>query len=980
MRNQVHLNILLILLLSVTILVAQEKHFRAFTVDNGLAGNMVYNGYEDDKGFLWFCTESGVSRFDGTTFTNFTTLDGLSDNDVLGVFGDNEGRIWFKCFNQRPCFYLNGKIYNDKNFDELKKIESYSWYSQYVDKDVVWFPGDKVIYKFSHNKVEKLPFLYSNTFNILTLIDSNLIILDCDRVYQYNIYTNEVKIQNIIMPSLINSINTVVKFSNKKFGYFSFNGDQSSLVMYEYKNNTVNQIFNKVFDKTIYLMNEVYKTNQLWLSYNDNTSELYTIKDNTIVLEEQFKFNTRSSGLMVDVQGNKWFTLLGQGIRLLSKNHSSNISFNNIASLSTFLSVNGIGDEVYCGSDNGELIKINKNLQCEKIHYLKNTTNIKISHITIDKLNKIWINTDRNNVILDGSKTTIINELCKRLGSIKDVQLDSKTKNILISTHGGSYLIDSVGQNIIVKLNDKRTVSISGSKEDLIWIACIDGLYSYTNNQLQFEKSLSDSIGCRILKLRIDNRDILWVATNSNGVFGIRNKKILYHLTQNDGLNSNICKKIYVDKFQDVWVITNKGLSRIQLKGDRIFRVNKYNDKNCLLDNDVNAIYVSDTKVYIASGKGVCYFDNRIINSSSTFPLYINYIETNLHNRVYNPDKVVVSYLNNSITINFSGLSFLSGGEITYKYKISELNNDFLVTTNNSVTYNELQPGTYHFIVEAIDVFGNKSAKSVPLTITITPAWYQTFLFKMLLYLLAISLLIGLVYYFTRRNLNKKQKENELKQLISKLELEAIRSQINPHFIFNCLNAVQNSIFKENYEQASYFINKFATLMRKTLELSKESYISIEEEYDFINNYMEVEKFRMNDKFTYKINIDSKLDKTKSIIPAFILQPFIENAINHGVKYLSDEIGRITISFALTNNNLEIVVEDNGIGVNASKEIQRKSSSRHSSQGMNIIMRRAESLNNIYDNNITIVTQDKSDISVDLRGTKTTITLKLNYD
>jgi LytS/YehU family sensor histidine kinase len=355
-------------------------------------------------------------------------------------------------------------------------------------------------------------------------------------------------------------------------------------------------------------------------------------------------------------------------------------------------------------------------------------------------------------------------------------------------------------------------------------------------------------------------------------------------------------------------------------------------------------------------------------------------VEVNQHKIYRLNDKIDLTHLENNISINVSGLSFLSGGDITYRYKIVELNDAFLTTKNNAINYNELQPGIYHFMIEAVDVFGNKSNTSAQFTFEVKPAWYQTFIFKFFIYTFLILMLIGFVYFFTKQKLDKKRKEEDLKQLISKLELEAIRSQINPHFIFNCLNAIQNSIFKGEYEQASHYINRFAVLMRKTLELSKESYISIEEESEFIKNYMDVEKYRMNDKFDYSIIVDSQLDKMNAIIPAFILQPFIENSINHGIKYLKGEKGLIVLSFEKVSNQLIITIDDNGIGLNASKEIQRNSSSKHSSQGMDLIRRRAETLNNLYDKNITIEIKDKSDIRINERGTRTVITLNLNND
>jgi LytS/YehU family sensor histidine kinase len=274
-------------------------------------------------------------------------------------------------------------------------------------------------------------------------------------------------------------------------------------------------------------------------------------------------------------------------------------------------------------------------------------------------------------------------------------------------------------------------------------------------------------------------------------------------------------------------------------------------------------------------------------------------------------------------------------------------------------------------------VFGNKSVRPAHVQFTILPEWYQLLWLRWLAAMVFFALAVFVSVRYAMASEKRKRLQSELKQTISRLELEAIHLQINPHFIFNCLNAIQNAIHKNNTERASYFINRFAKLMRKALMLSKESFITIDEEYSFINNYLEVEQLRHNGAFDYRVEIDPGLDANATYVPAFILQTFIENSINHGVRYLKGEKGEIVLRFVKTDK-LEIHLDDNGIGIVASKVINQNSLSQHSSKGLELMHARVDSLNKLYHRNIEIRITDKSERNKEEHGTEVVISLNLS--
>lgn len=467
----------------------------------------------------------------------------------------------------------------------------------------------------------------------------------------------------------------------------------------------------------------------------------------------------------------------------------------------------------------------------------------------------------------------------------------------------------------------------------------------------------------------------MWVGTSTNGIFVVQNNIVLFHFTSGDGLTSDIIKNIFIDQHDAAWVSTNLGVSYIRTK-ETAFSIKRYNDKNNLVDNNVNDILVVNDTVYVVSSTGISYFKTTDTSGSYHFPVYVTRLKAEGSEYFGEDSDINISSKHNSLSLYFTGLSFLSSGDMKYEYYINEVNTQPLYTKNNSVTYSGLAPGDYNFYLNATDVFGNKSLHPAHIKFTILPEWYQLLWLRWLAALAVIALAVIITLKYSSQLEKRKRLQSELNQTISRLELEAIHIQINPHFIFNCLNAIQNSIHNNNTEKAEYFINRFAKLMRKALMLSKETFISIDEEYNFINNYLEVEQLRHNNGFSFLIEIDASLNKSAPLIPAFCLQPFIENAIVHGIKYLKNEKGLITLRI-LKKDRLEIRLTDNGIGIEASKKLKEKNLGNHHSKGIELMLARVASLNKIYSRNIEVKITDRGDPDSKDHGTSIVISLNL---
>ncbi|NML35923.1 histidine kinase [Chitinophaga sp. G-6-1-13] len=206
----------------------------------------------------------------------------------------------------------------------------------------------------------------------------------------------------------------------------------------------------------------------------------------------------------------------------------------------------------------------------------------------------------------------------------------------------------------------------------------------------------------------------------------------------------------------------------------------------------------------------------------------------------------------------------------------------------------------------------------------------------------------------------KIQLETEYDKKLTEIELKAIRAQINPHFIFNCLNSIQLFVMQRDYEYAQKYLSDFSYLIRKTLDFSRRNFISLADEITYLNTYLGLEKMRFENRMEYEIVVDPEIATAELEIPAMLLQPYVENAVKHGMTNPQQPIGQLTIRFTqIAADMLECVIADNGIGIARSRSL-RTLPKHHQSSGMEISQNRAELLNKMYNTEIHIEIIDLS--------------------
>ncbi|MBL7914409.1 MAG: histidine kinase [Bacteroidia bacterium] len=967
---------------------AQQFNYIQYTKDQGLAGNIAYSITQDHQGFIWIGTENGVSRYDGHSFTNFTTDDGLTDNEVLQVICDSKGRVWFHCFSSQLCFYEKGKIYNPTNSPHIfNNVDLKGMVEFHEDKrGIIWIRKTLSAYEngyawFDGKSFHDLDFVsialpvYQNNSRVLPVV-SNGINLNGNYFLNSDGFLYEVD-SNFS----VNRIDSIQNISTKGISFIKNSSaiNTCERLMYYYTNDVIclsefldgsrlklTRIYRNTFDVNRLLFDE--KTCTMWVV--SNGEGVFAIDSSMNIISEVFLKNKNVGGILVDNASNYWFSTIGEGVFFLNSSliKSYKLAQNDQIQKVYSFAFNSKGD-LYVGYEKGIL---------EKYHQqnLISSSNLSTMKLRSNVVKKILIKKDdtpvyvlENQIVFSDHTKKVKKTL--NIGAIKDAGLLNDDKVVVVSR--GAVLVESVtGFDTII--NTTRYTSCSSGSSKLFYFSSIDTLFKFENKKILVEERHKVPIHGRIVDLWLAQDSSLWICTYNNGIRVLMNDTIVHFNSQN-GLLSNQCRSLYYEGNGQMWVVTDKGLSKISINNRKPFayKIQSLTINDGLPSEMIRQVLKRQDTLWIATDKGLAYFSEKQLKSRTEIPIYINSV---LVNGVIT-DTSIFAYDENRITFNFSAISFSSGKQIRFRYFMKGLNDKWTETDQRTVEFGSLEPGNYTFIVLAIDKNGNESLKPASFTFSVSPPFWKRIGFQIVAINSGLLLLvIGIKGRIKRvaKNVHEKQLVN---RQLAEFKLEAVRAQMNPHFIFNCLNAIQHFNVSHDFDSAQQYLSDFAFLIRKTLYLSKRDFISLEEEIEYLEAYLKLEKLRFEDHFSSAIEVDPQLNPSEVLVPSLLIQPFIENAINHGLKFLKNKNGELKVSFLKMNNAFEVIISDNGIGMEHARLFKESKHSTHFSQGMSLASGRIEVINKIYKSAISYVVEPLDPSNADHPGTKIIINIPL---
>lgn len=463
----------------------------------------------------------------------------------------------------------------------------------------------------------------------------------------------------------------------------------------------------------------------------------------------------------------------------------------------------------------------------------------------------------------------------------------------------------------------------------------------------------------------------------------MRRKKDSLYLIKNysvsDGLQSAWQHELYADHAGRVWAFAQNGINVIKPDANEIHFLGEYEGLANAYMDPRQILTLPDNSIITVSGNGIIQFHpDSVWNSYAhqAIPIVIQEIrvEGKLYavDRDYNDiDQIKLSPDQQYLDIHFQGLSYPTDYNIKYSYRIDGLLNRWRsIGHNKIINISNIASGKYTLRIKEGDIHSTGQEKK--LTIIVSTPFYKQAWFLFLSITLLSLLLLALNSWRIKARYRKENEELRVKKQFAELELKALHAQMNPHFMFNSLNSIKSYILKAEPKLAAEYLSNFAHLIRMILQNSKEKTISLSQEIETLLLYIELEKMRFDNKFEFGYSIDSSLDINKIQVPPLILQPYVENAIWHGLMHRR-EVGKLVISLEQRQQQIHCIIQDNGIGRAAAGKIKKDTDKKYKSLGMRITQDRIDLMNELDFIGISTETVDLFSVDGTPVGTKVII-------
>jgi uncharacterized membrane-anchored protein YhcB (DUF1043 family) len=949
----------------------------------------VYSIIQDRKGYLWISSDGGVCRFNGHKFTCFTTEDGLKDNVVFNLYEDKKGRIWMTCYSGAICYYENGKISSIPASDSLSKMlrnggaqihsivigENDTLYLGTV-YDFVKIPPDDgyknilidtsfkdsttaAIRIFNNNQViisghTKTPSIP----NVLYKKGIRFYNFQCKGNYNFDFRISEANKLGIAPRRCVLMKNGALIFSNNNTAYI-YKPDQP--------------IQKKSFENTIIFLGQD-RNEDVWVGFSNGGVFRYIKGDMNAVPQHYFKEKSVSY-VAIDHERGTWFSTLESGIYYIPA--INYVTYNNHPSLTgKICGLDNVCNMLFISNNSRQIFMLNANNTLEHLQTKKASMASRLARFYY--FNDTFYTSGPDMGTIDTCKRKlnyIYNEVGGISSGISMVSLGKHSYLLLGGNNISKFENDISKQNIITP---SRGTCLLKTKDGLIHLGARGGLYLVSEKSSGYTfipEFKHDSIFRQVIScMEQDNKGRLFVGMKQNGLVIIKdgNYKVI---GKAGGLPSASCTAIQPDSNETVWVGTNKGISLLKINTDNSASViATINTSNGLPSNEITRLAKRGSTLYAGTQEGLCVIDISFPYLNTTPPpVYISSIYLN-KNLVTPQAGATFKYNENSFRFYIDCISFKNMFSPCYYYRLRGYDNTLLKSSTEFIEYNNLLPGAYQ-----LEVYGMNNNQ----VLSIAPAIYhfsiaKPFWLRWWFILLEVLTGAAIAFCFFRIRLNSIRKKDEEKtkfnMMILESQMTALRSQMNPHFIFNSINSIQNYILKENTQQAYDYLAKFSKLIRMVLGNSKENMLTLEQELSTLTLYVDLEQLRFDNAFHFTIFIDKKVEPRNFMLPGMLLQPFIENAIWHGIMPLKGKRqGEISIKVTADSDSMFISIEDNGVGREQSAAFNKNST--HKSIGMHLCENRLSILNsNTNNKKYSFIVEDLYDIKKMPAGTKVTIT------
>jgi ligand-binding sensor domain-containing protein len=938
-----------------------------YSVKDGLPSSEVYHVMQDSKGYLWFCTDGGVSRYDGYSFKNYSSRKGLKDNTVFGSFEDSKGKIWFRTLSGRLYYFEGDSIYSIPANERISsEIRNGVITSLYVDSgDTIWcgvmigkgyykiappYRGiDFSLHKIQDNcfaiEIEKKGIIWGTVISAAVLgTESSLPTIDGG----INCYSKTGKRLSVIYSVSVNPASRMIRTTT---GGYLITGKK------EVYNGRTKELLTTSGNSFISLYEG--RNQELWVGQMKQGVHLFPKgslhSPQTSLLLDKLSV----SSILEDREGGYWFTTLEKGVFYMAStvflyyNEKNGLTDDKVSSV-----IVRDNKSVLVGLENGSICTVGP----EGVKVVKKRPDSLLTN-NIYRLSRCSV----KDLVICGASYSYEFDLFKKFApeylsnqysniAYKCFTLDKKG-NLWCGNALTLDQLDPVKKVIVQRFQSKsRILSLRCGPGDTIWVGCVNGLWAFKDGMFRYQGIKNELFTSRMEDIQMSSDSTWWFATKGEGLI-VKRKNDFFRITEQEGLSSNMCKSIYPDDSGMVWISTNRGINRIVMKNWKDYKIESYSSDEGLLTNEINQIVRTGDQIWAATNQGLITFnEKKLFSNSSPPPVYITGLEINSAKRPL-ADTLHLKYFENYLNINFIGLSYMRNSRLRYRYQMEGLDTGWTSTQLNAIQYTTLPPGKYCFRVNAINSAGVASIRPAQFYFIISKPFWKEWWFILVVALTLLSITVTSINYRINKLRKVAVEKSDITRKMAELKLVALRAQMNPHFIFNSINSIQLFILKNDTESAHKHLSRFSKLMRQVLENSRHEFITLEKELSALELYVELERLRFSYKFNFTISYGEGVEPEHMLISPLIIQPYIENAIWHGLMHLVDIEGELFLRIEIQGEVMKCIIEDNGIG--RKKSLGYKKDTSHKSAGMSLNKERVETINALNKSKLSVEFIDK---------------------
>ena len=935
------------------------------TIDktSGLPSNSVYDIFQDSKGFMWFATGKGLCRYDGNNFKTFTA-DFQTSKSGSCIAEDAFGRIWYANFDGFLYYVEKGSL------KALPQKTSLGYYRFGIIQNELFLiqPEAILVYDLKSLKVKAKHIINDKEVRFCYATKEKFYVLGN---YLYELGNkNGIKKHKLPEDFYAEIITPIINTWNQKLIINS----KSTAIYYSFEKGKFSKF--KLNNSIDFTQNTAITDDEIWICTPNGMHkiDLLSNQNKTYFTDQNISY------ILKDKHNNYWISTLNKGV-LFIQDFSNN--FIDLQPRPNSLSLGK--NEVFIGAEKDLIYKLNcKNLQTEIIYESK--SNHSISQIFADTINeKVFFNSFKFNILNKNNQIT--NEFSIAIKDIKKV--DKKYFSFAASGILGIFCVDKnlkSSWDTIFEKNKKE--DFSGFNQALLlnntngksteYNAINNTIYYATNNGLI---AITNDGKTQELKHKNETLFLVKIQKYKDNIIGLSTAEKLYSINaENVVTRFKLPEFIAKEKFNRFF-IRNQYCYLFSTNSVYEYDFETQNTQKVIsLSNDIEAtdVILKNNQLFFATSKGIVIKNRNEIGNFPKPKLIINEIQINGKRREVNQLKELNTD-ENDVAINFSTLAFVPNESYSVSYKINNSEWKTLDLNDKNLKLYSLASGNY-----TIQLAINHDNLKIDLQ-TIQFEIKKPFWLKPIFLFGFGFVFLGLIYAFYKLQILKLEKRNQL--LLEKVNLEknlnqsklkAIKSQMNPHFFYNALNTIQSFILSNEKKQAVSYLSKFSNLTRTILEMTEKETISIAEEVKTLSLYLDIEKARFEEDFNYHIQVDNEIDAENIKIPTMLLQPYVENAVKHGLLHKQGEKA-VTIHFQKETEHIKISIDDNGIGRQKSTELNAIKNKNHNSFATEAMQNRVNLLNQYNQKNISIQYIDKTNLNNQPTGTSVVFEIPITY-